>query len=264
MALAVTHLAGGDNTTDGLQFVTASISPPANALIVACIHLSHGTTDCGAPTLTGAGLDWRTVADLAYDDFGTTRGRMAVRRAQVPSPGSGAITIDVDSNAQGCGWSIFQVTGDVAVGPGDHGALAIAQVKTTADQGLNLLGTSGSLVMSNAAYNASSRPFSFWAHQAAQGKTPRTNWTELYDDSYASPSVGYETQYRADAWEDTASASWVSEATYGGIAFEVREKDDAQFLRPDADITTFGWATAPLFSKLNDSSDSTVISATAS
>lgn len=33
---------------------------------------------------------------------------------------------------------------------------------------------------------------------------------------------------------------------------------------PDADIVTTGWATAPLFSKINDDSDATVITATAS
>jgi hypothetical protein len=33
---------------------------------------------------------------------------------------------------------------------------------------------------------------------------------------------------------------------------------------PDADIATTGWSTAPLFSKVNDSSDGTVITATAS
>lgn len=36
-----------------------------------------------------------------------------------------------------------------------------------------------------------------------------------------------------------------------------------QTLLPDADTVTGGWATAPLFSKINDSSDATVISATA-
>jgi hypothetical protein len=33
---------------------------------------------------------------------------------------------------------------------------------------------------------------------------------------------------------------------------------------PDADVTTTGWSTAPLFSKVNDASDATVIQATAS
>jgi hypothetical protein len=42
------------------------------------------------------------------------------------------------------------------------------------------------------------------------------------------------------------------------IAFGV----SGQTLRPDADLDTTGWTTAPLFSKLNDSSDSTVVTST--
>lgn len=37
-----------------------------------------------------------------------------------------------------------------------------------------------------------------------------------------------------------------------------------QQLRPDADVVTTGWSTAPLYSKVNDSSDATIITATAS
>jgi hypothetical protein len=37
-----------------------------------------------------------------------------------------------------------------------------------------------------------------------------------------------------------------------------------QTILPDADVAAGGWATAPLFSKINDSSDATVITATSS
>lgn len=37
-----------------------------------------------------------------------------------------------------------------------------------------------------------------------------------------------------------------------------------QEVRPDADVTTTGWTTTPLYSKINDESDATVITATAS
>jgi hypothetical protein len=37
-----------------------------------------------------------------------------------------------------------------------------------------------------------------------------------------------------------------------------------QQFRPDADTTTTGWTATPLFSKINDESDATVITATAS
>lgn len=37
-----------------------------------------------------------------------------------------------------------------------------------------------------------------------------------------------------------------------------------RYVAPDADVVTTGWATAPLFSKVNDASDATVIAGTAS
>ena len=56
--------------------------------------------------------------------------------------------------------------------------------------------------------------------------------------------------------------------TYWGVAASVTDfmgpPVSGQTLRPASDVATAGWATAPLFSKINDSSDATVISATAS
>jgi len=52
--------------------------------------------------------------------------------------------------------------------------------------------------------------------------------------------------------------------TIVGAAFSVQHPtmiggEPPQIIRPDADIETIGWATAPLFSKINDDSDATVI-----
>lgn len=71
--------------------------------------------------------------------------------------------------------------------------------------------------------------------------------------------------------------SFATDTTYplaGKVAIEFNDGQNikldnlsigpAQTLRPDADITTTGWATAPLFSKINEASaDGTVITATA-
>lgn len=46
--------------------------------------------------------------------------------------------------------------------------------------------------------------------------------------------------------------------------WEGGELSAGQALVPDADLAAGGWATAPLFSKLNDASDATIITATAS
>lgn len=58
-----------------------------------------------------------------------------------------------------------------------------------------------------------------------------------------------------------SNAQW---GTATGATDWLGEPASGQVLLPDADVAVGGWATAPLFSKINDSSDATVISATAS
>lgn len=66
-------------------------------------------------------------------------------------------------------------------------------------------------------------------------------------------------QFQLDAgrvivYDDVALANTAGEYPLG---------PSGQTLLPDADVTTTGWTTAPLYSKLNDSSDATIITATA-
>ncbi len=57
-----------------------------------------------------------------------------------------------------------------------------------------------------------------------------------------------------DGWQlDQAAAA----QTYDGA-----DATPPQIIRPDADLATTGWTVTPLFSKVNDQSDATVISAT--
>lgn len=78
------------------------------------------------------------------------------------------------------------------------------------------------------------------------------------------------TDYAAD-WPDQGAAGTTSygiaDATGTGtvtkIAVEIKGTGAAvSVARPDADLATTGWSTAPLFSKLNDQSDATVVTAT--
>jgi hypothetical protein len=71
--------------------------------------------------------------------------------------------------------------------------------------------------------------------------------------------------YQADvgAATYTPSASWTTSTIWGSIVVAFKAVD-SQTILPDADVTTTGWATAPLYSKLNDSSDATYVSATLS
>lgn len=64
-------------------------------------------------------------------------------------------------------------------------------------------------------------------------------------------------EFRVDGWQ-LDQATTVQE--YDGA--DAAPPATPQTLRPDADLATAGWGTAPLFSKLNDQSNATVISAT--
>lgn len=58
---------------------------------------------------------------------------------------------------------------------------------------------------------------------------------------------------------NTALSAASISAHYAAISSQLTLDD----CLPDADVTTTGWSTAPLFSKVNDASDATVITATA-
>lgn len=70
--------------------------------------------------------------------------------------------------------------------------------------------------------------------------------------SLAGDPAGFTNYYGMWKWGSaTTNADWLGEPAGG------------QTLLPDADLATTGWATAPLFSKVADSSDATLITATA-
>lgn len=73
------------------------------------------------------------------------------------------------------------------------------------------------------------------------------------------------------SWGNVATSvtsSTQAPAGYDGLAIGTTgyfgPVSTGQIILPDADTVTTGWTTAPLFSKVNDSSDATVITATAS
>lgn len=137
MALVTaTHLltAGGGVTAS--SFVTASISPGANQLIILFVH-SHrnGGGNPNIPTVTGAGMTWTQVATK----LGTvdTSHRVTMFRALSPSPGSGALTIDFAAqNQDETIWSISEFAGvDTS---GTNGANAVVQSGTLDGTGTSL------------------------------------------------------------------------------------------------------------------------------
>jgi hypothetical protein len=215
MALAVNNLATSSSGTNTDTYTTASFTPTASSLIIACYSATNGALP-PTPTVTGGSLTWTAIDNFLWDT--TTQGKLFVFAAQASgSPSSMTVTFDhgVGSGTIGAEWSVFEATGsDVANGVSQ---CFVQKIKSTADS----TGTSVSITLA-AASNSNNRPFLWVIHFANQATTERTNWTEIGDTNHSLPSTGAESQWRSDTFETTASASWLTSSGFGAIAFEIK------------------------------------------
>lgn len=98
-----------------------------------------------------------------------------------------------------------------------------------------------------------------WANTATA--TWDSPWVEREDTEY----WGLQTVAERDGDTSvTPDGSWSANSGEMWTVFELVAPYAIDEVLPDADIVTTGWSTAPLWSKVNDASDATVISATAS
>lgn len=94
------------STVDGLQFVTASVTPAANRPVY--IGIAHvGTTATLPSSVTGCGLTWNLVQSAPF--LGSGIRRLNVYEAIGAAPSAGAITIDFGSSQSSCVWSVISV-----------------------------------------------------------------------------------------------------------------------------------------------------------
>lgn len=205
MAITPTVLQTGNGAAASTNHTTASMTPAANSLLVIGINV-YGTAAPTGMTVTGLGLTWQRIDTIAAAD---NLSRLDAWKAQCgASPGAGTINISLTGTAPSGGWPyhVLQITGQDTSNPVPQSA----KVATT-------FGTTPSLTMSLAAVSTASRPFVFFG-SGNNTATPRTNWTELADTD---PYVSLQSQWRADAWESTASATLTQSFNATGIAFEV-------------------------------------------
>lgn len=219
MAIGFTNLGASANPdiadgTDLDSYSTSSWVPPSTGIIIAACYfrqLSPMTREF--PVASGNSLTWHLIGSN-YDLGGSVEG-MALFAAFASGSSTGATTFDFNGRtAVFLGASFFQVTGAYESGTIFDAFVQIITASATS-------GTSGTVTLAAAA-DSNSRPFSVFGHNQNETKTPRTNWTEL-DDLVLGSSAGLESQYRTDAWEATASASWSSSGRWIGMAVEVRD-----------------------------------------
>jgi len=131
-----TQLTSDTDQWDSPPFVTASITPAANKLLILTVwaFAQTGSTPFYSPSsVTGNGLTWTEIGFQDYfpDDAGAPtvnpHCRVSMYRAIGAAPSAGSVTIDyTGSIPDGIAWSITQFDGtDIS---GTNGAGAIVQV----------------------------------------------------------------------------------------------------------------------------------------
>lgn len=95
--------------------------------------------------------------------------------------------------------------------------------------------------------------------------TPTSNWTQrAISDGAQLPGFIYEDRIVSSIGTYNSAPTIGSNDYWNAHAMTFKTGVALDTVLPDADVVTTGWATAPLYSKLNDGSDATVITATAS
>lgn len=150
-AMAVTsasNLTTGSSNVAGTSWVTASVSPSTNALILVTFVARNGSSvQPTVSSISGLGLTWEKVTSVGVDTSGASRRTLELWRT-MGTPSAGTITITTGESDTGAVWSVDQITGvDTS---GSNGSGAIVQSATNSDE----TGTATSLTVTLGAFSS--------------------------------------------------------------------------------------------------------------
>lgn len=216
-------------------------------LIVVCIHLEGNASGTGS---TVTSVTKNSVAFTKLDHMVEARwSRTEIWYLKNPAVGTHDIVISLSSAGahRGAGAYVFD---------GVDQTTTFRTVAKSGGVGTSVTNTVPSVVSGD--YVLDALTVDATGHAIASG----ANQTERWDFSTTGMECVSDTQAGSDGGE--MSHTWTTSAdfTHMAIALIPAGAPPAQ-IRPDADVATTGWTTTPLYSKINDSSDATVIQATA-
>lgn len=174
MARTYSQLTSGNTTTDGTSAVTASISPSADALLIAiCVNSKTSTPNTLTPS--GLSLTWNSITGINGVTGVSPRLRIEAWYAVCgSSPGSGTITFTASASQTGYAWSICEVT------DADTGTPIVQNDSASAD--------SSSSFTLNLEDAVGADPLVFAAYGIATTTTMTPEWTNLGTQSFTSPA----------------------------------------------------------------------------
>lgn len=209
MAIAVTTFTGSGNNGDSTTYTTSSITPTANALLIAAVVNSHATA-VGTVTLAGNGLTWVAIQNIPLNNG--VLGRLTVFRAMGASPSAGAVTITISNTATSCAWNVCEFTGvDTS---GADGAGAVAASFTAFGTGTAISGSTTAPVAGNAMYGA-------LGSLAGTALTVGAQYTEIGVGSATTPTVRLLTEWDLTGNNGTVDGTTPS-AAWGLVGVELQ------------------------------------------
>lgn len=196
---------------DASSYTGSSVTWPSNELVILAITSTNtAAPPPNQPTVTGNGITWTAIASATVTTLVT---RVTLLGAYTAGASAGAVTVDFGGQTQRDCQAVFLTASGTDVANG------VAQTFVQAPTNTAVLAGSLSITLSAAA-NAANRPVAAFAETFDTSSTPRTNWTEYYDNAI---DEVFDCQYRSDAFDTTASSTAASgTGTWVGIAAEIK------------------------------------------
>lgn len=222
-----TLLTADPDTSNVSSYVTPSVSPSANALIVVGVWTTDGTS-ATLPTLSsGFTISGSWTQEATILASASTR-RLTIFSAQTGgSPGSGTITADYGGDAQ---------TGTIiiAVEFTGHDTTTPTSQPTTNEGGAGGA-TSLSITLGSALSSANDKILAFIGHNTQEDQTAGGGGTELAssDVGYATPAAEMAVYYETN--DNSVSASWATSSAKLAAALEINES--ASLVDADAEVS---------------------------
>jgi hypothetical protein len=216
-AITEADLAENTSTTDATSFTTASQTPSANQLILACTSSCVTSAEPNEPTITANGLTWVNVGTALYwkSTGGTQRCKSTLFRAMGGSPSAGTALIDFAGQTQAvAGWSFSQYDGvDTS---GTNGSGAVRNVVTNSATGVT------ALTVTLAAFaSANNGTFGCFAKSNdVEHFVAGSGFSLIFSGIKSSPAFTLGAEWRADN-DTTVDMTWTTSSTAGGIALEI-------------------------------------------
>lgn len=228
-----TLLTADPDTSNVSSYATPSVSPSANAGILAFVFNTDGTNAI-EPTFSSA----FNVVGGSWTNEGSIQASAATRRwtlftaTTTGSPGSGAGTADFGGDAQtGCTIYLIELTGQDTTD---------AFINFGSNEGGGAGATSLTLTLPSALSSANNMMIAGIMHNTVEDQTATGGGTELgsSDISYSTPSSRSGIYYALN--DNSIGASWATSSAKLAIGIEVVEATSGATLSPASIVHTRG------------------------